>query len=212
MTEPAVGASTCASGSQVCTGNIGTLMANATKKARNAQNCRWYEYTTLPSAWMSNVSAPGRVLDVVHDDDDRQQHEQAADEREQEELDRRVDAPRTAPHADDEVHRDEHGLPEHVEEEEVGGAEHADHAHLEQQQRDEEAHLAVLDVVPAGDDDDDAEQRGEEHEQRGDAVDAHAVADVQRLDPADVLGELHARQLGLEGEQHPRPRARTRRA
>ena len=42
MTEPAVGASTCASGSQVWTGNIGTLMANATKKARNAQNCRWY--------------------------------------------------------------------------------------------------------------------------------------------------------------------------
>ena len=75
----------------------------------------------------------GRALDVVHDRDDREQHEQAADEREQEELDRRVDAPRAAPDADDEVHRDEHGLPEHVEEEEVGGAEHADHAHLEQQ-------------------------------------------------------------------------------
>ena len=42
ITEPAVGASTCASGSQVCTGNIGTLMAKATKKARKAQNCRSY--------------------------------------------------------------------------------------------------------------------------------------------------------------------------
>src|SRR5437016_12650519 len=32
MTEPAVGASVCASGSQVWKGNIGTLMANAKKK------------------------------------------------------------------------------------------------------------------------------------------------------------------------------------
>ena len=37
MTEPAVGASTCASGSQVWNGNIGTLMANPIKKARNSQ-------------------------------------------------------------------------------------------------------------------------------------------------------------------------------
>src|ERR1700688_1513997 len=35
MTEPAVGASTCASGSQVWKGNIGTLMAKAKKKAKN---------------------------------------------------------------------------------------------------------------------------------------------------------------------------------
>src|SRR3981189_2979329 len=34
MTDPAVGASTCASGSQVWNGNIGTLMANAKKKER----------------------------------------------------------------------------------------------------------------------------------------------------------------------------------
>src|ERR1700732_1484119 len=37
ITEPAVGASTCASGSQVWNGNIGTLMANAKKKARNSK-------------------------------------------------------------------------------------------------------------------------------------------------------------------------------
>src|ERR1035438_9967195 len=33
MTEPAVGASTCASCSQVCTGHIGNLTANEAKKA-----------------------------------------------------------------------------------------------------------------------------------------------------------------------------------
>ena len=39
MTEPAVGASTCASGSQVCTGHIGIFTANEAKKASHAQVC-----------------------------------------------------------------------------------------------------------------------------------------------------------------------------
>ena len=38
-TEPPVGASTWASGSQVCTGHIGTLTANAAKKARKMKVC-----------------------------------------------------------------------------------------------------------------------------------------------------------------------------
>jgi len=101
------------------------------------------------------------VVDVPHDGDDGDEHEQAAHEGEQHELDRRVDLPRPAPDADDEVHRDEHGLPEHVEQDEVGGAEHARHARLQQQQRDEEAHLAVLDVVPAPDDHDEPQERGQ---------------------------------------------------
>ena len=37
-TEPAVGASTCASGSQVWNGNIGTFTANARKKAPKSQS------------------------------------------------------------------------------------------------------------------------------------------------------------------------------
>src|SRR5271169_5103231 len=39
ITEPAVGASTCASGSQVWNGNIGTLMANPIKKAQKTHCC-----------------------------------------------------------------------------------------------------------------------------------------------------------------------------
>src|SRR4029450_6848480 len=40
ITEPAVGASTWASGSQVWNGNIGPLMAKARKNARNAPTWR----------------------------------------------------------------------------------------------------------------------------------------------------------------------------
>src|SRR5207248_1903726 len=39
ITEPAVGASVCASGSQVWNGNIGTFTANPTKKAQNTHHC-----------------------------------------------------------------------------------------------------------------------------------------------------------------------------
>src|SRR5881409_3235196 len=54
VTEPAVGASTCASGSHVWNGNMGTLIANPTKNARNTQ------YWTLeakyrPIAWNAST-------------------------------------------------------------------------------------------------------------------------------------------------------------
>ena len=42
MTDPAVGASVCASGSQVWNGNIGTLIAKPRKNARKIHHCRLY--------------------------------------------------------------------------------------------------------------------------------------------------------------------------
>src|SRR5208282_1905917 len=60
MTEPAVGASVCASGSQVWNGNIGTLMANAKKNPQKSQVCKSCENIGLGEsriARMSNVFA-----------------------------------------------------------------------------------------------------------------------------------------------------------
>ena len=51
ITEPAVGASTWASGSQVWNGKIGTLIANARKKAPNSQNATVPSSPTLPIRW-----------------------------------------------------------------------------------------------------------------------------------------------------------------
>ena len=39
-TEPPVGASTCASGSHVCTGHIGTFTANASEEREEQQHLR----------------------------------------------------------------------------------------------------------------------------------------------------------------------------
>ena len=47
MTEPAVGASTCASGSQVWNGNSGTLIRNASAKARKNQFSFGHEAAAL---------------------------------------------------------------------------------------------------------------------------------------------------------------------
>ena len=83
-----------------------------------------------------------------HHGQDGDQHEHRAHEGEQEELDGRVDPARSAPQSDYEVHGDELDLPEHVEQEEVHGDEHAQHARLEHEQTDEEGQTAVLDGVP----------------------------------------------------------------
>ncbi len=42
ITEPPVGASTCASGNQVCSGKTGTLIANASAKAPKHSICGVY--------------------------------------------------------------------------------------------------------------------------------------------------------------------------
>ena len=51
-------------------------------------------------------------------------------------FDRGVHAAVVAPDPDEEVHRDEHRVPEHVEEEQIEREEHADHRALEQQHAD----------------------------------------------------------------------------
>ncbi len=64
MTEPAVGASVCASGSQVWNGNIGTLIAKPKKKAKKSQICSpaGIPAATAVSDSIENVAALPRPL------------------------------------------------------------------------------------------------------------------------------------------------------
>ena len=57
ITDPAVGASTCASGSHVCTGHIGSFTANEAKKASHAQVCNPRGKPCRRSAGISVVPA-----------------------------------------------------------------------------------------------------------------------------------------------------------
>ena len=57
ITEPAVGASTWASGSHVCTGHMGSLTANEAKKASHSQVCMSAEKRYSIKAGISAVPA-----------------------------------------------------------------------------------------------------------------------------------------------------------
>src|SRR5262252_211455 len=61
ITEPAVGASVWASGSQVWNGNIGTLIAKPRKKAKKTHHCKLNGTASLWNWVMSNVYTPVSV-------------------------------------------------------------------------------------------------------------------------------------------------------
>ena len=104
--------------------------------------------------------------------------------------------------ADHEVHRHQHGLEEHVEQEDVGGREDADHHRLEHQhQREVGLHACagpVVRVVPGGQDHHRHQHDGHEDEDQRDAVHAHRVVHAERRDPRVDLGELVVRPADLE--------------
>ena len=137
---------------------------------------------------------------------ERHQHQHAARERVEEELDRGVDPPLVAPDPDEEVHRDEHGLPEHVEEEEVLGHEDPDHPRLEQQHEDHELAHPLLDRAPGAEEAERGEERGQDHEPQRQAVDADVVADAPGRDPGALLAELQPGHVPEPGHQPERQR------
>ena len=66
ITEPAVGASVWASGSQVCSGNSGTFTANAMAKARNSQRAvvvaiASWSWAIVDQVEGESVPGPGRA-------------------------------------------------------------------------------------------------------------------------------------------------------
>ncbi len=139
----------------------------------------------------------GREVEV----EDRDQHEDRAQQRVEEELDRRVLAPRAAPDADQEVHREQHELPEDVEEEEVEGDEGPEHAGLEQEKEREVALERLLDAERRDHAEEGEERRQDDH---GDAqaVDADEVLDVVGGDPVRLLHQLESR-VRVEARQEP---------
>ncbi len=121
---PAVEASVWASGSQVWRGTSGNLIAKLRRNAAYSQSP-----TTGSSAGSDErgqaegIDAALIAVDQV-DADDGKQHEQRSGQGEDKELDRRVDFAAMAPDADQEKHRDQHRLPEEVEQKEVEGEEY----------------------------------------------------------------------------------------
>ena len=69
--------------------------------------------------------------------DDRHQHEQATGHGEDDKLERGINAPRAAPHADEKIHRHQHHFPKNVEEKKIERDEGAEHAGFQKQHEDQ---------------------------------------------------------------------------
>ena len=142
ITEPAVGASTCASGSHVCSGHDRHL--DRERQAERGEQHGLHRQRQLRAVEVGERERrhARRRVERVHEVDDRRQHQDAAERRVEDELERGVDAPLAAPDADDEEHRDHHRFPEQVEQEEVLRDEGAQHRELDQEHhRVEELHV-----------------------------------------------------------------------
>ncbi len=128
----------------------------------------------------------------------RNQHQQRAEHRVQEELDRRIHAIGPAPGADDQVHRDQHRLEKEIEQHAVERGKHAvDEARLDQE-RGVILARALVDDDPSGDDDENRREAVEQHEQHRNAVDTEVIVDVVRRDPGRQFLELHAAERRIE--------------
>jgi hypothetical protein len=106
------------------------------------------------------------------------------------------------PDADDQEHRDQHRLPEDVEQDRVERREDADHQPFHDQERTHVLCDALLDHLPAGQHHQHRGEGGQQDQRHRDAVDAEEVLDIDAFDPPRALDELHRRGPGVEaGEQ-----------
>ena len=175
-------------------------MAKASPKARKSQVWRAGEKRQAGQVGHAQGIASGGLVVRGVKDEDADQHEQAAEHGEEDEFHRGVDPPPAAPYPDEEVHRDEHGLPEDVEQEQVQGDEDADHSGLEQEHEDREFLDPVVDGPPGGEERDRRQECGEKDEEEADAVDPDVIIEPAP-EPGGALDELGQAGGAVEAEE-----------
>ncbi len=131
-----------------------------------------------------------------------QKHQNRAEQRVQEELDGRIKFARSAPDADQQIHRNQHRFPENKEQEEIERHEDAEHSRLQQQKPYVIFLHPNLDGRPRRKNRDPTEQRGQHDQQERNAVNAQVVTRANRGDPVvgRALDELEAGRKTLRPE------------
>ena len=133
--------------------------------------------------------------DVLADDAD--EHQEGSDESVEHELQRRpARAGTLAVQPQQEIGGDQHRLPEHVEEDQVGGHEHARQAPRHGEHQPDKAARARS--HRSGRDRNHGQEGVQDDEPEADAVDAEAVEDAELRDPRQLLGELEPAVAGGE--------------
>src|ERR1700678_16753 len=146
---------------------------------------------------------PSQHVVMEIEEQDAQQHQHGTGQRIEEELDRGVKFTWTAPDADQQIHRYQHGFPENEEQEEVERNKNPQHAGLQNQKPNVIFFYAVLDGRSGRKNRDPAQQRGQHDEQERNAVDADHVTRANRGNPV-VRRTLNKLEAGFEA-LHPEP-------
>ena len=142
--------------------------------------------------WLEGVSS----IEIQHQD--RHQEQDAAGKGIQEEFDRGIDPVRSSPDSDQQIHRNQHRLPEDVEENEIQRDEDTQHGGFHDQQHGHETAHPGGNGFP-GDQDTKRHQRGgHDHQRKADAIEAQAVMDRRRGDPTGMFSELHLARLRIK--------------
>ncbi len=148
---------------------------------------------------LRHVEGPG--LQPERDDGD--EHEERPREGVDDELDRRAEAARPAPHADEDVERDHHRFPEDVEEQQVLGAEHPDRRAFEEEQEREIGTDALASGPEAVGDRRGRDDDGQADEPEREVEEPDGVGDAELGEPRLVRVELEARVAEVEVERRP---------
>src|ERR1041384_7057089 len=126
-----------------------------------------------------------------------QQHEHRTEQREEEKLDGGVFLFRAAPDANQEIHRDQRDFPEHVEQEKVERNKKTQHAGFQEKEPEEILLGAFVDAI-GGDNGDQAEKRGQQHQRYRKPVNPQVVVDIESGNPAHLLNKLHVMGAAVE--------------
>ena len=133
---------------------------------------------------------------------DADQHEHTAQQGVQDVLERGVlPFDSAAPQLDQEIAGDQHQFPEDEEEDQIDRDEDADDGGLKCQQGHKIQFDLLSNRVPGMHHDQGGEQCGEADEQDADAVHREVVADPERRDPPQSLGELHRGGVRYKAQQ-----------
>ena len=136
-------------------------------------------------------------MELGLEDEHGGEHEKTAEHREQDELDRGVDPPASPPDPDDERHRDEHGLPEDIKEEQVLGDEDPEDAGFEEEHEEAEFLDAGADRSPGREQGHGHQEGRQGDEEETDPVDPHVVPDAVAY-PGPLFHELGPARPGVE--------------
>ena len=130
----------------------------------------------------------GAELMIHRQNGDQQQYR--AEQRIEEELEGCINTVFAAPDTDDQIHRDQHRFKEDVEQHQIQRQEHAEHHGLQQHERHHIFAHTLLDRLPARQNTDRRQQRGEKDKENGNPVDAHLVGDVETGQPVMLFNKL----------------------